>query len=737
MNKNDFYKELMSEYSFDKDEILKNAKKGRMASQKHLPMYIGVTAAAAAVVVTAGTLISVGLSGRRGAELVDGSALASLSDEQRMEKAMEEIRENENSAELRDVLITFASPLSPDAVRNVLTAEGSIPVKMLYLSDGSRVVGEEAVAAVFGENSQTVTGAVVNCAGYLMSALQNDSAVIAVEIITENDNMDLVAPINADMIQNSTDSYEPNDDYVYPGDNTGGITVDISGTTEDSSEDTSTEESSSEQTADTSEDMSGDESEGSSESSTLPSDTSEPTITEEPPITSDPSVSESTEDKLPEGVALPGGKDKISYTTENIDAKSAFFLTDNVYYVRKADSIALYSFDGNSETLLSIGYCEEPRVCFVSENGGRLLVSGCTDGVRNRLFYVNANSGSISEIDVSGVVMSGAIEGVVYNETVGELALSIFDGDTSYVSVGTLTDGCFGYQNDLFLSVSKKLHLLAADSENVYFTSGSNVYSADIATGNAIEIIRLGEKPSVSSNYAGTYGIVTVSDGTYIFDPSTESLLAVNSADVTFGAARNYFYCDGYYEIAGGSIVPASGVSVIGKIEFKRSFSSLYQASVSEGCVRIFGSSYNSKAYSEWLYFDAPTENASAELRGAVNRAVGVQNVLAMSKFSESGIDTAEKLCESVKAAFGSKAAAELKNRCSIAETGSVSASKGGLGVINVSDTLLVVNSQNESSADCSLYIKTGTYGGNSGYYVRNVKLSVENGVWKCDGIIE
>ena len=52
MNKNEFYKQLMSEYSFDADKIRENAKRGKNARQKLQPMYIGMTAAAAALVVT-------------------------------------------------------------------------------------------------------------------------------------------------------------------------------------------------------------------------------------------------------------------------------------------------------------------------------------------------------------------------------------------------------------------------------------------------------------------------------------------------------------------------------------------------------------------------------------------------------------------------------------------------------------------------------------------------------------
>ena len=38
MNKNEFYKQLMSEYSFDADKIRENAKRGKNARQKLQPI---------------------------------------------------------------------------------------------------------------------------------------------------------------------------------------------------------------------------------------------------------------------------------------------------------------------------------------------------------------------------------------------------------------------------------------------------------------------------------------------------------------------------------------------------------------------------------------------------------------------------------------------------------------------------------------------------------------------------
>ena len=90
MNKNEFYKQLMSEYSFDADKIRENAKRGKNARQKLQPMYIGMTAAAAALVVTVGTLAAVNLTKDNGVSLTD-SGLATLSANDRVIHAIEQL----------------------------------------------------------------------------------------------------------------------------------------------------------------------------------------------------------------------------------------------------------------------------------------------------------------------------------------------------------------------------------------------------------------------------------------------------------------------------------------------------------------------------------------------------------------------------------------------------------------------------------------------------------------------
>ena len=191
MDKRDFYRELMDSYAFDKEKIYNNARLGRLSGKSRrvqMPVYIGMTAAVAAVVVTVGTVAAVNLRDRGMQSLSPGESMGALTSEQRIEDGKNAVRENENSKNPVDVLITFNKPLSPAEAQGVLLerTEGSVPVKSLFMEDGSKVDGTEGVEAVFvgGSENGRITGAVIRCAGSLMTALQDNELVLAVELYT-------------------------------------------------------------------------------------------------------------------------------------------------------------------------------------------------------------------------------------------------------------------------------------------------------------------------------------------------------------------------------------------------------------------------------------------------------------------------------------------------------------------------------------------------------------------------
>ena len=726
MNKRDFYKELMSEYQFDKDKILANAKKGKFAGRSPMPIYIGITAAAAAVVVGVGTVMFTQLGGNKGVDLLTGSTLAALSNKERIERAIEDIRKNENSGELRDVMVTFREALSPAEVQSVLTsnAQGSVPVKMLYFSDESRVVGSDAVGKIFDKNEGKITGAVINCAGYLMEQLQKNSEVFAVEIMTAEDDLNVVAPIKL------TDPEISNLPSVDIG---GDVSIDIPSEPAESSDISDVSESSdSSDVSDSSDIESSEDSESSENSEDGSDDTSD--IPEKPVV---------VVDEMPEGVTLPENFEAIQLLTSEIYAKDAFFVNEDSFFVLNENGAAIYEFDGNSAYLESSIECEQPRIDWIAEDGSELLISATDNGRRSELFYVNTQSRSFTELDVSGIVMSGAITDVVYNKNSGILVLNI-DEDGGYYACTAAFDGSeVEYISICYYSETVPTTVLAVNENYAYICvqGENNTEVVKVPVDNYTdECLLFSEESScaVSPNLAGTYASIVLNSGAYIFDTATETMISVPASGVVnFGASANSFACGGgYYTIKDGQISAASGLDIVAKIDWRSSLSAKYQAKVSENRVKITESLYSAKNLQMSLLFNLPYENATPEMREVLNRGIGLQNALATNNISASGFADAESLVKAVKAIYTQSAVEQIRTRCQISGI-ELSYVSGGLGTINASDTVFTITANDGVNATGVLYIKVGTFDGKIGYRTVNVSLFNTGAQWKLGGIIE
>lgn len=770
MNRNDFYKELMSEYSFDSEKIKSNARKGRFARQKAIPLYIGITAAAAVCTVAVGTAVAVFVGGHGGVSLVESDGRAWLSADERLSKALEDIQRNENSTERREVLVSFTAAYSPAQAREILTGySDTVLVKQVYFEDGTKAVGESQLAAVFSDD-RTITGAVVSCEGWLMKTLESDPRVLTVEEITDAD-MSVITPISTTGSESvdvpAPDDAAPLPEYTTAPDTSADSAEADDGTAEDTFETTDgmdgTEESaeSSEQASAESGDTA--ESEDSLETSEPP--VTLPTTEEQRPVVVTPAEPElPTEDArpadttatdttpvdtlpaadvLPDGVTLPENPAKFSYETY-ISADSAFFLTDNVFYVKSSDEIALYSYENGSESLITSAGCKDAKICWVSERGGRLMVSAVGDeGRRSRLLLADAESGEITDLSAEDAVMDGTLAGVGYNESADILVMNVKEQGVYYVYTARLNGGTEPQYIATCFESSAKVTLLAAQGESVYLavTDGqlTQIYRCGVA-GGAELIKTCDNSPVISKNLAFTHAVfapseMAVSGRTEIFDPATESFIRTDlfSEAVSFGASAQSFSAGGScYTISGGAVNPTQALREIAAIEYRKSGSALYAASAAGGRVKITESAYGTRSVTLGEYADV----ASAELRAAADRAIALNNALALGTCSDSGIHSQELLLRSINACYGKNAAAALKERCGISEYGALRYNGASLTAIRVVDTSLVITANGDSAAEGTLYVRTGSYCGKSGWYACAVSFVKENGAWKLNSVL-
>lgn len=770
MNTNDFYKQLMSEYSFDSEKIKENAKKGKFARQKAIPMYIGMAAAAAVCTVAVGSAVAIGLNSRGGVELVSSEGRAWLPADERISKALEDIARNENSTEQREVLVSFAAGYSPEEVRNILTVYSNVSVRQIYFADGTKAVGENEVEAAFA-GTNTMTGAVIKCEGALMKTLESDPRVLTVEEITEAD-LDVITPINnaaADTIEvTASDDIVPVPEFTpaveetaqtkepvqSDEENDGTEELDesedgLDGTEEESEE--STEQTQTAESAETESAVSEETVSTENEPATVPSEeVASPTVdeTEQPTESVEEGQQEVVEplpDMIPAGVVLPENPDVFSYDTF-IYAENAFFLNDSVFFAKLENKIALYSYENGTESLVASEECEDAKICWVSEKGGRLMVSALGEnGKRSKLFMVDANNGIITDLCAEDAVMDGTLAGVGYNESANILAINIKEEGKYYVCSAHLRDySQIEYLSTCFESKAR-VTLLAANGNSIYVaaTEGAltQIFRCDIA-GSGYELIKTYDNsPAITKNLAFTHAVFAPSEyavtgNIEIFDPVSESFIKTDffNETLTFGSASHSFCASGEsYSIRNGAVYAEESADIYAKIDYKKSGSAYFTAAVSSGKIKITKSAYGNTS---GIVFGEFTDSAARELRTAADNAIALTNALALGKCSDCGIYSQTMLVETIKACFAQNAADSLKERCGISELGALRYNGTSLDMMRVCDTALVISAQNDTSAHGTLYIRKGTFCSKGGWLAYEVEFAKENGRWKMNTVI-
>jgi len=710
-------------------------------------MYVGFTAAAAALVVTVGTALIMTFGSDRGVVYEGGKMTMTAAE--RLHKALEDIERNSGSAEYHDVLVTFVSPMSPDEARDILTKysdDDKVRVKTVYFEDGTKISGEKWIEAAFNGESR-MKGAVIYCAGTDMAQLQEDTSVFAVEIVEENE-LDSVLPIDTDRgetaappQQSTVPEYEVTPSVTLPVDTDEGKLPDYNTVETAVSVDTAETESGTipAETEETEEGTEGTEIDAGTEEDTETAAVPPIPETEEIPAVN-PDVPETPEETgLPEGVTLPENADRLSYKTGNIGAETAFFIKDDVMFVKSADRVSLYGFNGTSEHEIVYENCSNAKIHWISEKGSRMIVSGKTaDGKRSRLLYVNADNGSISDLGAEDVVMDGTLSAVGYNEQSGLLVLNIKENGTYYVCALRLG----GDAKSVFISTcyenTDKVTLLASEGDNVYLAvTGDELtktYRVDSAGGFEPVLIKTyNNEPKITKNLAFTHAVVSPPDGAVIgfveiFDPRGESFVSTGSFDsaVNFGISRHSYYDNGNcYTLNGGALETVSGVDLFAQIDYRKGLSSRFAAEAADGCAVITESEYPARVRNGQLTFGELSDSAEEVIREAVNGALGVNNMIAQNKAAQCGADTDEKLTQSVKAFYSESAAEKLLGM----------KDSGGLIPISVSDTVLTASADGNTAVGV-LYVKAGTYVKKTAYLSYNIKLVNENGSWKLDCVI-
>lgn len=763
MDKHEFYKQLMSEYSFDTEKIRTNAKKGRYARQKISPMVIGFTAAVAVCTVACGTLAFSMFGSKGGVDLVDTGAqsLSALTSSERVRYAIEQQNKEQNSEVVHDVLVTFVSPLPSAQAKAVIVdyTDVSIPVKAVYLADGGKISGAEQVEAVFG-GDYDISALCIQCAGSAMSQLQMASEVFLVELMSESD-IDTATPMTPDAMQ-AVDTVipdiSPSDDDIPQQTTTGGITIVIPDDEEitggdiipdaDDNDDANTDaDTSVPEDSDTGDNTEASEPNGgeTSEPDELPAENPQPIEPVEPVIPSEQPAEIAT---LPEGVVLPASPEPYAYDVELIGVQNAFFLTDDIFYASTEEEICLYNFSGANAVRIFSMECINPVVHWIDDDGGRLLVSSIGEnGMRNKLWLVDSHSEAAFDLKAEDTVMDGTLAGVGYNEESEVLILNVKQYGEYYVAALSLSSTEAEYINVPF-ETKAKVSLLGYYGGNVYLAvsdgSLTQIYAVDVYTDKSRIIRTYDNSPKISKNYALTYAVISPSDTAVtgrieIFDPKTEDFIITDYFDETlfFGASKTSFYTpNGVFAIADGVIRPINDIAELAKIDYTKSFSDSYCAAVVDGKVRITESVYSAVNMAAKLEWDSVESDCSKELWAAFEGAVGVNNALAEHLCAQSGIADNAMLIDVISLYYTDSAAQKLCALCGVSNSVRLNYTGGGLSKLRADRTKLVITDNDGATAVGNAYVRIGSVCGKSAYRVIDVQFTNDNGSWKLDTVI-
>lgn len=383
MNKREFYKRLMSEYTFDSDKVRRVAKRSsiRMLSPERART---AAAVAAGLAVTVGVISLSAYFNRANNIPSDPNATVAPAKTDRLVTAEKKLRKYSDSIEVKTMYLSFGEALSYTKLRNTIdyvSDTGKIQVEALYVLDADdnvvTVTDPDEIEIIKNDDEAKIIGAKVAAPANLGESLISQPEVVLAEIEPENINEQLFVPLLADPGINdyvtpevTTPSQSSSGNDSQTDETSTGEEVTVTGAPPDTS---------------VSETSTGAATESSAASESETTDTSE-----EPKTTAANGVPQERFIEL----SLPGVTD-------------AEFISDKTFAAITKESVGVFSIKDSKDLTVDCEVSYDVVNCRkrYSASGNSFLISGC-DGTKLRtlLFLANAKTGTLEKIDISAVL---------------------------------------------------------------------------------------------------------------------------------------------------------------------------------------------------------------------------------------------------------------------------------------------------------------------------------------------
>ena len=383
MNKKEFYRELMENYTIDTERIKCNAKRKvpdhrRVSSVNRWVTSFGACAAAAAIVV-----VSLSVFGNKGVDIVDENLDGAI---ERLYAAEARYADLSTKQDTMDVYVSFKETLSVNEILIAFSAideDSLLKIPLLYTADGKCYKNSDEL----GDNLVFLGAKVTVPAGFFaeLSSLKCVSLVEATEE-SDYDDKSFIPYSGSESVKPSTTIDEP-------------IQIVLPEKTEPTVVVTTPEVTVPPVTAETTTEDEG--SEATSEQQMTPSETSAASE-----VTESSTVSETEAEEAPQPIEIP-----VS------GVLSARFISQNSLIVTTNDSILFFRLDENGALSLDTTfYAYDAKYAWVSKDGSSLFITACSGNGRDRLIYADGRTDTVTALDVSSITSGAEIASVVCSD---------------------------------------------------------------------------------------------------------------------------------------------------------------------------------------------------------------------------------------------------------------------------------------------------------------------------------
>ena len=560
MNTNQFYKELFEKYAFDEEKIRKNAIKAAKtpAWQRTLGAHWkSVAGVAAAVAVTVGGVAAY--------NAVNPSI--DVKPDEDLPTAYQRLEDVENNyynppaeaAEHLDIFVSFMDVMSYSDIKVALSAvsdSDEIDIECIYLSDGSKISGADAVESFARNNSsvKNISGAKLSAPAGCYNDIQDLTSVFIAEIASDKINDETFSPIHYDDSDPLTNDFDliittaqqpsvTTSPFSFAGETSSAVSeaAAVTEITDITTETTEPAPVSAEpdvtSVSDIDEDPENTEDDIFEDAPEITSGSSD-TTTEVPEITTaatdEPAAQTSSEPAGEITVPVTEIPDapQIGLMTQlyhlNVENATETLLVDDYAIVLTRNQVYFYKIGGFNLKPAKICEASNPKLAYYGY--GKVILTGCgTSGLRDMIITLDIESDYVYCNDVSKTLGVTEIATINFSPEENKYYLKAITGSTTYFYELTLnpeTGATFRPLVEFTGAVS------AAGSKNgiLWFTGAEDgvdysLYSFDCTNGKLTKVENIGSVCKVRRSPTFASFIIMTADKSYVLDAFTGKLI--------------------------------------------------------------------------------------------------------------------------------------------------------------------------------------------------------------------